>query len=184
MRELEFAVIPFVNEKFMLKSRYRIFNRDVELWWNKNRFYKPLIRASSVSNETYMADTLLEESGAIWHSKSPPDYPQWLEFEYQKPVIINKLVMYSQEGAPQRGPSEFYFQGQDERGRWRDLLTVSHAGFTDTEGVKSWAIQNKEKFKHYRLYILKNSGSPDFVTIRHIDFEYVFLDVKDRPVRI
>ena len=135
--------------------------------------YRPVIRSSSQSNESFSAKHILEASNVVWHSASSPTYPQWVEFEYTSPVIINQLTMQCQPGGSRRAPSEFYFQGLGEDSQWLNLLVVPNASFKGEEELKSWPVKNIKAFKRYRIYITKNNGAPDFVTIAKVGFNYM-----------
>ena len=134
--------------------------------------YRPVIRSSSQSNDSYSARHILEESNVVWHSASYPTYPQWVEFVYKSPVIIIQLTMLCQPGGSRRAPLEFYFQGEDTGGQWVNLLAVSNASFSQGNELKSWIVENSTAFKRYRIYITKNAGAPDFVTIAKVGFNY------------
>lgn len=177
IKEIRPALTTYVNKNFIEKGRYKIFNREIALYLKRQLIFKPIaIRASSVSGELYSANSILEESAVVWHSKSYSTYPQWIEFEYRFPVIITELTMRCQPGGSRRAPSEFYFQGLEENGQWSDLLVVSKASFKDEEELKSWPVENKKAFKCYRVYITLNNGAPDFVTIAKVSFNYVIND--------
>ncbi|MGA2916333.1 MAG: hypothetical protein ABSE89_09940 [Sedimentisphaerales bacterium] len=139
----------------------------------ENMEFRPIaIRASSQMDNHYTADTILETSSAIWHSGVNPIYPQWLEFEYESPVVINHISILCQIGAPKRAPSDFYFQGQIKDSKWLNLLDVNNAAFKDGDELKSWPIENTRAFKCYRLYITENNGANDLLTIQQIGFGY------------
>jgi len=171
MLALRPVIRKYVEDNFLLKGSFRIFQREIKLYVNKNVKLKPVaIRASSQLNDRHSADTILDESSRVWHSEGNPHYPQWVEFEYKDPVAINNISILCQIGAPQRAPSKFRFQGRDADGDWVDLLEVSDAGFKDGEEQKSWPVDNVHAFKYYRLYIEKNNGAPDLLTIQQISF--------------
>lgn len=173
MKGIRPALAAYVSKNFTEKGRYKIFNREIALYLNSQLSFSPIaIRSSSVSSNLYSADSILKESSVIWHSESNPAYPQWVEFEYKLPVVITQLTMRCQPGGSRRAPSEFYFQGLDEDGQWLNLLVVPNASFKDEEELKSWPAENKTAFKRYRVYITKNNGAPDFVTITKISFNY------------
>jgi len=172
MLPLRPIIKKFVEDNFLLKGCYQIFNREVELYVNKNIEFKPIAIRASSQHEQYSADTIMETSSKIWHSESTPTYPQWLEFEYKSPLIINRISILCQIGAPERAPSDFYFQGQYENGQWLNLLKVNSAPFKAGNESISWSIENTHAFKRYRLYITKNNGAADLLTIGQISFGY------------
>lgn len=136
--------------------------------------YKPnAIMASSRLSDEFSEKDILEDYSPIWHSRVGPTYPQWIEFEYSEQVVINGITVEGQPGGWKRAPAEFYFQGQSDDGQWVDLLYVNGNSISETENSKSWAIENNNPFKHYRLYILKNNGAADYVTIKRIKFDYL-----------
>jgi len=139
----------------------------------ENMEFRPIaIRASSQMDNHYTADTILEAFSAVWHSGVNPIYPQWLEFEYESPVVINHISILCQIGAPKRAISDFYFQGQSKDSKWLNLLDVNSAAFKDGDKLKSWPVENVHAFKLYRLYITKNNGANDLLTIQQISFGY------------
>jgi hypothetical protein len=163
-----------VENNFNLKGYYQIFHRKVELYENRRMAFKPQkIQSSSKLNEHHSAETILTATSTIWHSEPNPSYPQWLEFSYQVPIIINNISMICQIGAPDRGPSDFYFQGLDKMGNWINLIEVSGAGFKEGDEVKTWPIENNKAFKKYKLNVTKNNGSPNLLTIKQVIFGYL-----------
>ena len=173
IKEILPALAAYMNKNFTEKGRYKIFNREIVLYLNNQLNFAPIaIRSSSVSSNLYSADSILKESPVVWHSESNPVYPQWIEFEYKSPVIITQLTMRAQPGGSRRAPSEFYFQGLGKDGKWLNLLVVPNTSFKDGEELRSWPVKNTKAFKHYRIYITKNNGAPDFVTIAKVNFNY------------
>lgn len=173
IKEIRPALAAYVNKNFTEKGRYKIFNREIALYLNNQLSFAPIaIRASSVSSNLYSADSILRESSVIWHSAGYPTYPQWVEFEYKSPVLIIQLTMRAQPGGSRRAPSRFYFQGLGKDGQWLNLLVIPNASFKDEEELKSWPVENKKAFKRYRIYITKNNGASDFVTIAKVSFNY------------
>lgn len=177
IKEFNPEIIKFAREHFITKKRYHIFNRDIELLINKSIRVKPIaIKASSRSSEQFSEKNILESYSPIWHSESGPKYPQWIEFAYKNPVIIKSITIEGQPGCLVRAPSEFYFQGRNDNEQWHNLLYVADAAITDGQEFKTWAVKKKNSYKYYRLYILKNNGSPDFVTIKKVSFDYLNTD--------
>ena len=172
MYKLRPEIREHVEKNFRLISRYSIFDRKVELYENKRMAFTPVIKSSSQMNDHHSADTILTSSSTIWHSKPGPVYPQWLEFKYKSPVVINNISMICQIGAPDRGPGEFYLQGLDEDGTWRTLLEVPDTGFKNGGEMKSWPVENIIPFNKYRVYITKNNGAHNLLTIQQVIFSY------------
>lgn len=174
IKDIRPVLAAHVNKNFTEKGRYKVFNREIVLYLNNQLSFAPIaIRSSSVSSNLYSADSILKESLVVWHSESNPVYPQWLEFEYKLPVVITRLTMRCQAGGSRRAPSEFCFQGLGENGQWLNLLVVPNASFKDEEELKSWPVENIRAFKRYRIYITKNNGTSDFVTIAKVSFNYM-----------
>lgn len=161
-----------LDKNFTKEGKYRIFNREIVMYLNHQLVLAPIsIKASSISNDQYGVESILDGS-SVWHSTPNPVYPQWIEFEYQMPTVISQLTVRCQPGGARRAPSEFYFQGLDEQGKWLNLLSVPKASFKDQEELKSWSLKNARAFKSYRMFITKNNGEKDFVTIAQISFNY------------
>lgn len=134
-----------------------------------------VIKASSQASDEFSPKTILDLNPTVWHSANNPKYPQWIEFEYKASVVINGITMNCQPGGSIRAPMEFTFQGQNANNKWKwyDLLTVSNAGYGDNQETKTWQTDNTKSFNKYRLYITKNNGAKDFVTIGKISFNYL-----------
>lgn len=134
------------------------------------------ITASSVFKVNMGPDALLEPGGGIWHSAQPPQYPEWVEMYFKKAKQISHLKIQSQSNSPHgqeylRTPMDFIFQGSDDRLQWNNLLEIHEARF-DTGGEwKSWEIPNERAFSYYRIYIRKNNGDPDLLTIQNIQIK-------------
>lgn len=172
MYKLRPEIREHVEKNFRLISRYSIFDRKVELYENKRMAFIPAIKSSSQMNDHHSADTILKSASTIWHSKPGPAYPQWLEFTYKYPVVINSISIICQIGAPDRGPGEFYLQGLDETGTWKNLLEVPDVGFKNGDEIKSWPVKNIIPFNKYRVYITKNNGAHNLLTIQQVIFSY------------
>ncbi len=175
VREYHEDIVSFVKERFSAKGKYKICCRDIVLYAAKDLPFRPVaVYASSQMNEEFSAEAVLQAPG-IWHSTPNPEYPQWIEFKYKSPVIINNITVRCQPGAPMRAPLEFYLQGQGKDGQWKNLLAVENAGFTDKEELKSWHVENYQAFSRYRILITKNNGEPTLLTIGRIKFDYLMM---------
>lgn len=124
-------------------------------------------------DERYSPEYLLEERGAIWHAKTPVEYPQWIKVTFKFPVAITNLGIMAQEDSSvyrnehKRGPKDFILQGSNDDLRWRDLLKVEGNVYTQSGEWKEWDFQNREKYLYYRIYITAGND-PGILTIQQI----------------
>src|SRR3990172_10229986 len=90
------------------------------------------ITASSTmfpNDAVYSPRYLMEAKKTIWHSQSPPKYPEWVEIVFCPPAAITHLGIMAQDDSPagsehKRGPKSFVLQGSNDRTNWKDLLKV------------------------------------------------------------
>ncbi len=118
------------------------------------------------------AELLMNEGGTIWHAKSPPEYPEWVLMEYEKPKKAVRLSVRSQEDSLNgdehtRGPRDFVLQGSADKKAWKSLIEVEGNSFTSGGQWKDWEFRNDRAYRFYRLYI-KSGNNPDMLTIKQI----------------
>lgn len=105
-----------------------------------------------------------------WHSMQNPTFPQWIDLDFQQPVIIEFLGFQAQigEGNQSRAPQDVVvLGGQDpDTAEYRVKLQFQF------KGAGTWSSrplpQTGQKFQHYRLQIMSNQKQADFVTIQEM----------------
>ena len=133
-----------------------------------------VVSSSSMLN-SYSSKHLLH-GGLIWHAQSPPQYPEWVEIDYSSPKKIKCLAMQAQGDGIGSGneylrmPKDFIFQASNDRNTWVDLLKVSNNIYNIGGEWKRWNFQNKNNYRHYRIYITANSD-PNLLTIQQIGLD-------------
>lgn len=153
--------------RYKLVNTYQIFNRKIGLF--QTRQSRPVsVHTTSMSGASAPVTTLFSREEGIWHSASPPEYPIIINFDYAEPNKINELSLLPQIGGKARAPTDFVLQGMGDDEPWVDVLQVKDAK-TDEEGAQiKYAVKKGGHYKHFRLVIYANGGSPDFVTLRKI----------------
>jgi len=107
----------------------------------------------------------------IWHTDKPPQYPQWIQFQYSRPQTLHKISISSQTGKPEfakRAPKHFIFQASNDERSWTDLIEVKNAGFTSEQTWRTFEFENNKEYTFYRIYILANGGDPSLLTIQQV----------------
>ncbi|MFQ5752896.1 MAG: discoidin domain-containing protein, partial [bacterium] len=177
MESFQEDLFALLKSNFIKKGSYKICGRTIGLYVHHKILIKPIeIKASSIMNEQYSAATVMDNIPNVWHSIANPEYPQWIKFKYTSPVVINSITVKCQPGGSRRAPLEFQFQGRNTGEDWGTLLEVENAGFSDSAEVMTWPVINENAFTEYRLFITKNNGAPDFVTVGGVSFDYTIND--------
>jgi hypothetical protein len=145
---------------------YKIFNRVVGLFESGRRL-PAFIAVSSSGDSKNPARVLFDDSKNIWHSASPPEYPQIIQFRYDEPRMMTSLSLSPQIGGSDRAPSSFVLEGQESDGSWTQLLLIKGFKYAGDDS-QSWQVKKYGSYTSFRLIIYANGGSPAFVTIRKL----------------
>ena len=157
----------------------------------------PTIKASSnafAGDDRYAPEYLMQEGRTLWHAISPPEYPEWVEISFPKPVLITHLGLRSQVDSVSgkehaRGPKNFVFQGSNDASessgvqkikKWRYLFKAENSTYAKGEEWKDWFFRNSTAFRYYRIYI-KAGADPNYLTIRQIRLDSA--DKLSEPVK-
>lgn len=136
-----------------------------------------VITASSSKGSSFVpSEITLPGTNKIWHAKSPPKYPEWVEFDYDLKRTFNSLTMVSQPDSfrrseYRRAPKYFILQAYDGK-NWLDLLKVKDSEFTYGSQTRKWSFNNTTAYKKYKLMIFSNHGDKRFLTISKVAFSW------------
>jgi hypothetical protein len=127
----------------------------------------------------------------IWHSEKNPNYPQYINFDFNKEQIFQTLFIKSQPNdnntnEHKRSPKNFVLEGYSNNS-WNKLLEVNNALFTKGNEWLSWRFTNNQSYKKYRLVIKSNNGDSDFLTISKIKLlntKSENINFQDNPILI
>jgi len=110
-----------------------------------------------------------------WHGQlqARDDFPQWIEVEFTKPVVLEALALQSQHGDKEnlkRAPQSVEVVGEIGKG---GTVRLGKLNFEFTENGQ-WKVerlpQTKEAYNRYRLILWSNQGSSDYVTVQGLRF--------------
>ena len=155
-----------IIRQFKHVGTYKIFNRTIGLYESGRRLPTD-VSVSSTNDSNYSPLALFDDSESIWHSVSPPVYPQIIQFRYEKPLVMTHISLLPQIGAVDRAPLSFVLQGKENGGSWAEMLSVKNAIYLD-DRAKLWRITKADFFTNFRLIIYANGGPANFVTIRKL----------------
>ena len=138
----------------------------------------PIVTASSVINSSnqYLGAGGILSGTTIWHTQTPPKYPEWVEIQYSTPGIITKLSIKPQDEGPSggkeylRAPKNFIFQASNDGKKWVDIYTVKDNVHKSGSDWHTWSFKNKGKYLYYRIFIT-GGGEPSLLTIQQIKLE-------------
>lgn len=131
----------------------------------------PEIRATSCVNPELGPENLVHGPELPWHAKSPPDYPEGIEFDFSVPLDCAAFWMQAQPDHFDRAPRCFQLAASRDGSVWEPILTVPDAAWTDPTGWQSWNIERPGPWRVFRLAIVSNAGDPQFLTVRRVWFE-------------
>jgi hypothetical protein len=127
----------------------------------------PRVTSSSTLSPQLDASSLMSACKRIWHSQQPPSYPEWLCFEFQKPLRVQRLFVQNQDRHLERSPRAMVLEalvGND----WRTVLNIPHAHWRYGGEWQGWGISRGPTSNQYRLRILSNCGDPNLVTVQNV----------------
>ena len=140
--------------------------------YSQSQSNTPIITTSSVADRSnqYLGAGGILSGTTIWHSQTPPKYPEWVEIQYSTPGIITKLSIKPQDGNPSRAPKNFVFQAGNDGKKWVDIYTVKDNVHKSGSDWHTWSFKNKGKYLYYRIFIT-GGGDPSLLTIQQIKLE-------------
>ncbi len=114
----------------------------------------------------------IERSANAWHSQQNPQYPVLIDVKFRSEIILEKVGFQAQYAAHNfsRAPKTIIIKAGNDFDHLQEVtrLTLEYpaAGF--------WVFRDLpktgKKFACYRLEILDNHGSSDFVTLQELKF--------------
>jgi tetratricopeptide (TPR) repeat protein len=123
--------------------------------------------ASSTLEEIYGPQNLFWGDVMIWHSQSPPQYPEWLEFELPQPQKWHGISIKPQQRHYERAPSTFTMMGSNDKQQWESLLSVSNYKWV-SDNWQQWNFESSNEYKYYKMEILANSDNSNWLTVQRL----------------
>ena len=123
--------------------------------------------ASSRTEEIYGPQNLFWGERMIWHCQSPPQYPEWLEFELPRPQKWGGISIKPQQGHYERAPSTFTMMGSNDKQQWNSLLSVSNYKWI-SENWQKWNFDNQNEYKYYKIEIYASSNDSNWLTVERL----------------
>ena len=129
--------------------------------------------ASSVYASTYEAWKVFDGSNSTyedcWASANNPTYPQYLDYEFEEPVCINRVEYYTRNYNQSSSPKDVDLQAYDGSA-WITLgSNTSTVATLNTKVV--FSVNNYQKYSKYRFNIRsKNGSSPTYITVGLINY--------------
>lgn len=111
-----------------------------------------------------------DDTRGTWHTATKPTYPQWIKCEFSKQKKITSLAIQAQTHGTnnRRAPKDFVLQASNDDRNYTDLLKVTDDVYTKPGQWHHWKVKNDKKYKFYRIYITKNGGAPNYLSIQEI----------------
>jgi|GEM_PF-5097981 len=156
-----------INMNLLLGAEYNWIHSDI---------------SASSAFENLSPDLILapkEFPTVAWHAQTPPQYPEWLTFDFHAPQRFNRLAIRSQdpgdsvepEEFAKRGPKELSLQISSDGEVWQDAYSIENA--CTAAGGEWQEIQLPQHYftSYVRLVFKSNCGEPNWLTIENIRFE-------------
>ena len=157
-----------VIDNFKLIGKYEIFNRTIGLFAPDRKSIILTKTVNSDGSEGPPPDLLFSQEDSVWHSQSPAIFPVSILFTYETPQIISSLILFPQVGQITRFPGVFMLEALSEDGTWITLLNIQYVKLDASRDSFMYKLGTTKKYKSYRLKILENLGSKDFITLSKI----------------
>ncbi|MFF8710653.1 GH92 family glycosyl hydrolase [Streptomyces sp. NPDC015184] len=107
------------------------------------------------------------EPGTKWLTFEPTG---WVEFDLDEPVKVVTYALTSANDHEERDPREWTLQGSADGTAWKDLDSRTDQTFTERFRTKSYDFASDTAYRHFRLRITKNNGSPDITQLADVQF--------------
>lgn len=166
-------------------------NKDIVPSMTANNVPIGLVSSSSTTGgnyDWYVFDD--NPTGNGWISAQSNITNQWLSYEFSKPRAIGKYTLTETYSTP-CAPLDWRIEGSNDGGNTWDILD-SRMNVTDwILGVKKEFYIDESKmypYKIYRIFVLRNNGSPSYVSLGEIEFievkseEYYLKSVNDTNI--
>lgn len=131
----------------------------------------PTVTSSSVLGH-FDAACLMTPSKRTWHAQSPPIYPEWLCFTFEKPLSVRSLLLLSQRRYLERAPKTVHLQVDEESG-WRTVLEIKDTKWEIGGTWREWPLERSVTATQFRLLILANNGDPNVLSLSNVYFDPV-----------
>lgn len=127
----------------------------------------PKVTSSSSMNSGYDASCLMSASKRIWHSQSPPNYPEWLEFSFEQPLAVCTFYAQTQDAHPDRAPSGMRLDAWSGNS-WETILAIDETVWEYGGEWKHWKVDRDISASKFRLWIFSNAGAENLLTIQNV----------------
>ncbi|TXS67860.1 GH92 family glycosyl hydrolase [Streptomyces sp. sk2.1] len=107
------------------------------------------------------------EPGTKWLTFEPTG---WVEFDLDEPVEVVTYALTSANDHDERDPRDWTLQGSADGTAWKDLDSRTDQTFTERFRTKSYDFASDTAYRHFRLRITKNNGSPDITQLADVQF--------------
>jgi hypothetical protein len=104
-----------------------------------------------------VARNLSDASTSKWFA---PHNRASLEFRLAQPSAVDRYVLTSANDAPDRDPAAWTLRGSADGYSWRTLDVRFGQSFADRHQSRTYRIAEPGSYRHYRLDITGNNGSP------------------------
>jgi hypothetical protein len=131
----------------------------------------PRVTASSQLQQ-FGPEGLLASAPPAWHSKSPPDYPEWVMVDFRTSREIRSLGLLPQEQYAERAPKVIRLEFSDDGRKWTPMPAAERPCALDP--ADSWSnlkLPSPARSRYLKIYILSNCGDPSLVTVRGFRFD-------------
>ncbi|MFK0172107.1 SMI1/KNR4 family protein [Streptomyces sp. NPDC090306] len=108
-----------------------------------------------------VAVNVLDATGSKWLGNRTGD--DWLAFTMTRPVAVRHYVLVSANDAPDRDPAEWVLKGSEDGLTWDTLDSrsdVTFGGRYEALGFNVKGAAAEREYRHFRLEIVRNAGSP------------------------
>jgi hypothetical protein len=150
-----------INMNFLLGPQYEFTNY--------------LVKSSSVFQNLGASLILAPEefSTVAWHAQKPPQYPEWLVFDFGSKISFSRISIRSQlQVSSQRGPKEFILQSSENGKNWKNVFSVADACTIKGGDWKKFTLPKMESTRFARILFLSNCGDPNLLTLQNISFDH------------
>lgn len=137
----------------------------------------PSVTASSLSGELGPS-RLVEGSARAWHAQKNPQFPEWLELNYPRPLRCDELWLQAQDNQPERAPTAFILWASDDGDDWVTLLEATDVQWECGGEWSKWSFETDRAWSKYRLDFLGISHG-EFLTVQRVWLAPVRTDQAD-----
>ena len=153
-------LLAHVRARFCFVSRYSIEGKIRELYVSPVQWQVTASTAAAAAQRLPRGD---DQGWTAWR----PSGNEWMMFEAEVPVSLEKFGLLAETPFPLRAPGDFRLEALLEDGGVRTVLEVRGAVFKPEQWLE-WPVSARQPARRYRMVVTANGGDPRALSLQGV----------------